>query len=143
MKTLEHPAPIGVRPVFRAVRGTEPAYQAYAALYAGYIVLPIIAGADKFTHYLVDWDAYLSQNAVMMTGARVDSFMKAVGVVEMAAGLLVWLKPRWGAPVVGAWLLGIVANLLSIPGFYDIALRDLGLSVGAFALWRLSGQYGD
>lgn len=144
MKTLEHPSSLpGVRPRLLQARAAEPAYQAYSLLYVGYVLLPLIAGADKFARVLTDWTQYLSPFAATMTGGRPDSFMKAVGVVELAAGLLTAARPRWGAFVVGLWLLGIVANLLSIPGYFDVALRDFGLSLGAFALWRLSGQYGD
>lgn len=141
MKTIERPSPTGVRPRLFEVRHTEPAYQAYSLLYIGYTLLPIVAGLDKFTHFLTDWTRYVSPLATAATGLSPDAFMRAAGVVEVAAGLLVAVKPRWGAFVVAAWLLGIVGNLLSLPGFYDIALRDFGLSLGAWSLWRLSGQY--
>jgi hypothetical protein len=67
--------------------------------------------------------------------------MRVVGVVEMAAGLLVLFKPRVGAYVVAAWLLAIIVNLLMIPGYYDIAVRDAGLMLGAWALARLSREF--
>lgn len=140
MKVIARPAPAGVRPQLKEVRGTEPAYQAYATLYVGFIALPVIAGADKFFHYLVDWNQYLAPSVARMFGA--SEFMRFVGVVEMAAGVLVAVKPRIGAFVVGLWLLGIIGNLLMIPGYYDVALRDFGLALGAYSLWRLSGQYG-
>lgn len=142
MRTIERPSPAGMRPRLFAARSTEPAYQAYSTLYLGYTVLPIVAGLDKFTHYLADWTRYLSPLAVRLTGIQADSFMMIVGVVEIAAGLLVAVKPRWGSAVVGLWLMGVVLNLLSMPGFYDVALRDFGLALGAFSLWRLSGQFG-
>ena len=123
------------------MRGAEPAYQAYSTLYAGYTVLPIVMGADKFGHYLVDWSQYLAPFAARMLGAQAGAFMKGVGVIEIAAGLLVAARPRWGAPVVSLWLLAIAGDLLLIPGYYDVAVRDFGLSLGAFSLWRLSGQY--
>lgn len=141
MRTIERPSPAGVRPRLYEVRSSEPAYQAYTTLYLGFTVLPIVAGLDKFTHYLVDWTRYLSPLAVRITGMQADAFMMIVGVIEVAAGILVAVKPRWGSAVVGLWLMGIVLNLLSIPGFYDVALRDFGLALGAFSLWRLSGQY--
>lgn len=141
MKTLERPAPTGVRPHLTEVRGTEPAYQAYSLMYVGYTVLPIIAGADKFTHYLVDWNQYLTPFAARLLGGQVDLFMRGIGLVEIAAGILVAVKPRWGALVVGLWLMGIIGNLLLIPGYFDVALRDFGLALGAFSFWRLSDQF--
>ncbi|MBI3299070.1 MAG: hypothetical protein HYZ75_12955 [Elusimicrobia bacterium] len=125
------------------VRGTDPAFQAYCLLVAGYAALPLIAGADKFTHYLTDWNQYLAPSMLRVLGGQVDAFMKTVGVIEMSAGILVAAKPRWGSFVVGVWLSGIIGNLLMFPGYYDVALRDFGLAVGAFSLWRLSRQYGD
>jgi hypothetical protein len=141
MKTLERPVLTGMRPRLRELREAEPGYQAYSALVVGYTVLPIVAGADKFTRYLADWSQYLAPAVAGMFIGRVDAFMRAVGVIEIAAGVLVALKPRWGSLVVCLWLLGIVGNLLLIPGYFDVALRDVGLAVGAFSLWRLSGRY--
>lgn len=141
MKTMERPAPAGARPHLTVIRGVEPAYQAYSTLYLGYTILPIIAGADKFGHYLVDWSKYLAPVAARLVGGHVDALMKTVGLVEIAAGILVAVKPRWGALVVSLWLLGLVGNLMLIPGYFDVALRDFGLALGAFSLWRLSGQY--
>lgn len=112
--------------------------QAYRILHVAFVVAPIVAGADKFFHLLADWDRYLSPLVPEITGISAGTFMMAVGVIEIVAGLLVAIKPRIGAPIVGLWLLGIVANLLTIPGYYDIALRDFGLALGAFALWRLA-----
>ena len=130
-----------VRPRLGELNRRSPAYQAYAAMYAGYTALPIIAGLDKFAHALVDWNMYLAPQVVRMLGVSPSSFMSFVGVVEIAAGVLVAVKPRWGAPVVGAWLIGIIGNLLLIPGYFDVALRDFGLSVGAFSLWRLASEF--
>lgn len=125
-----------------AVRKTGPEYQAYALLYAAYIIAPIIAGIDKFFHYLVDWDAYVSPAYASLVGGNVPAMMKGVGIFEIAAGILVALKPRWGGVVVALWLWAIIVNLLLIPGFYDIALRDFGLSLGALALARLAAGFG-
>jgi hypothetical protein len=143
MRTIDRPAPIGVRPRLSEARELEPAYQAYSIMYLGYIALPIIAGLDKFAHLLVNWNVYVSPLVARLVGGRVTAFMDVVGVIEVVAGLLVAIKPRLGAPIVGLWLLGIIVNLLLIPGSYDIALRDFGLSLGAFSLWRLSYQYGE
>lgn len=120
----------------------DGARQAYSMLYVGFIVAPLAAGVDKFFHYLVDWNMYLSPTFASLAGGRVDTLMKTVGVVEIFAAVLVALKPRLGGLVVAAWLWGIIANLLLIPGYYDIALRDFGLSLGALALSRLAAAYG-
>jgi hypothetical protein len=119
----------------------RPAYQAYLVLYMGFAALPILAGLDKFFHLLVDWDQYLAPFAVRVLPFSGQTFMLAVGVIEIAAGLLVAIRPRIGAYVVALWLWGIIANLLLIPGFFDIALRDFGLSLGALALARLSQEF--
>lgn len=116
----------------------RPAYRSYLLLYAGFAALPIIAGADKFFHLLVNWDQYLAPLATRILPVTDHTFMLIVGVIEIAAGLLVAFRPRIGACVVAAWLWGIIVNLLLIPGFYDIALRDFGLSLGAVALALLS-----
>jgi hypothetical protein len=119
----------------------RPAYQSYLMLVTGFAVLPIIAGFDKFFHLLVNWDQYLAPQVTQVLPVSAHTFMLAVGVIEIAAGLLVALRPRIGAYVVALWLWGIIINLLLIPGFYDIALRDFGLSVGALALARLSQEF--
>jgi hypothetical protein len=123
------------------MRTDSPAYQAYQILHLGFVVAPMVAGADKFFHFLVNWDQYLSPLVARMLPVSGHTFMLAVGVIEVAAGLLVAFRPAIGGLVVGAWLCGIIVNLLLIPGYYDIALRDLGLAMGAFALARLSLEY--
>jgi len=120
---------------------TRPSYQAYQVLRLGFTVAPIVAGLDKFFHVLVNWDQYLPGAVNAMTGGRGHQLMLVVGVIEIVAGLGVALKPRIFAYVVSAWLLLIVANLLMIPGYFDVALRDFGLSLGALALARLSAEY--
>jgi hypothetical protein len=117
------------------------AYQAYLILYAGFIAAPLIAGADKFFHRLVNWDQYLAPKIAALLPVAPHTFMLIVGVVEIVAAGLVALKPRFGAYVVAAWLWGIIVNLLLIPGYFDIALRDFGLSLGALALARLAQQF--
>jgi hypothetical protein len=121
-----------------AARIQDPVYQAYQILHLGFVVAPLAFGLDKFFHLLVDWDRYLAPFVPRLLGISGHSFMLAVGVVEIAAGLLVAFKPRIGGYVVAAWLLGIVFNLLLIPGYFDIALRDFGLALAALALARLS-----
>jgi hypothetical protein len=123
------------------VRVADPSYQAYQILHIAFTVAPIIAGADKFFHALVNWDMYLSPMVSRLVGIAPHTFMLGVGVIEVIAGLLVAVAPRIGSWVVGVWMCGIILNLLSIPGYFDIALRDLGLALGAFALARLSTEF--
>jgi len=122
--------------------------QAYRVLWLGFIVAPILAGLDKFLHVLVPagWEQYVAPFVADVIPAT--TFMMIVGVVEVVAGIGVALKPRIFAYVVAAWLVGIILNLLLHPGSYDavgwgldLALRDLGLALGAFALGRLSQVY--
>jgi hypothetical protein len=124
-----------------SVATTRPGYQAYQILRAGFTVAPIVAGLDKFFNLLVNWDQYLPAFVNKLTGGHGHELMLAVGVIEIVAGLGVAFKPRIFAYVVSAWLLLIVANLLMIPGYFDVALRDFGLSLGALALARLSQEY--
>jgi hypothetical protein len=121
----------------------SPSYQAYRILQFGFTVAPIAAGLDKFFGLLVNWDQYLPSFVNRMVGGHGHSLMYLVGVIEVIAGLGVWFKPRIFAYVVAAWLLLIIANLLMIPGYFDVALRDLGLALGALALGRLSQEYSD
>jgi hypothetical protein len=123
------------------VRTESPAYQAYQILHIAFVVAPVIAGADKFFHFLVNWDQYLSPLVTRMLPVSSHTFMLGVGAIEIVAGLLVAFMPAIGGLVVGAWLCGIILNLLSIPGYYDVALRDLGLALGAFALARLATEF--
>ncbi|MCC6456661.1 MAG: hypothetical protein IT328_17030 [Caldilineaceae bacterium] len=117
---------------------SRPVLQAYHLLHIAFTVAPIIAGLDKFTNWLVDWSSYLSPLALAVLPMSGDTFMIIVGVVEIVAGLVVFFKPRFGGYLVAAWLWGIILNLVLVPGFFDVALRDFGLSLGALALARLS-----
>lgn len=125
----------------QSASATRPSYQAYQILRFGFTVAPIVAGLDKFFHLLVNWDQYLPGTVNAMTGGHGHQLMLVVGVIEIVAGLGVAFKPRIFAYVVSAWLLLIIVNLLMIPGYFDVALRDLGLSLGALALARLSAEY--
>jgi hypothetical protein len=116
-------------------------YQAFQILRLGFTVAPVLAGLDKFLHLMVNWDQYLPPVVNRMLGGNGHSFMLVVGVIEIVAGIGVFFKPKIFAYVVGVWLLLIIGNLLMIPGYYDVALRDLGLSLGAFALARLSHKF--
>src|SRR3989440_9046291 len=123
------------------VRVSSPSYLAYQILHVAFTVAPIVAGLDKFFHFLVNWDMYLSPIVPRVLGISAHTFMLGVGVVEVIAGLAVAVAPRIGGWVVGLWLCGIIVNLLTIPAHFDIALRDLGLALGSFALARLSEEY--
>ncbi len=114
------------------------AYQAYQILRFGFTVAPIVAGADKFLHLLCNWDQYLAPWIARISPIGVHTLMAFAGVIEIVAGVLIALKPRIAAPVVGVWLLLIVVNLLSMGAYLDVALRDVGLSLAAFALGRLA-----
>jgi hypothetical protein len=122
-------------------RVSTPGHEAYRILHLGFAVAPIVAGLDKFFNLLVDWTQYLPPFVNDLTGGRGHELMLAVGVIEVVAGLGVWFKPKVFAYVVAAWLLLIVVNLLMIPGYFDVALRDFGLALGALALARLSREF--
>jgi hypothetical protein len=120
---------------------SDPRYQAFALLRLAFTVAPIAFGLDKFFNLMVDWPVYLApwiNDVVPGTGQQ---FMYFVGATEILAGVIVALKPRYGAYVVAAWLAGIIINLLTHSGFYDIALRDFGLMLGALTLGRLASVY--
>jgi len=136
--TAATPSPVVYSTASSAAR---PAYQAYVILNVGFAVLPIVAGVDKFFHLLANWDQYLAPQATHYLPVSGHTFMLAVGVIEIVAGLLVAFRPRIGAYVVALWLWGIIGNLLLIHGYYDIALRDFGLSLGALALARISAEF--
>jgi hypothetical protein len=119
----------------------DPAHQAFLLLRTVFTVAPIVFGLDKFAGVLTDWPQYLAPWIDRIVPGTAQQAMYGVGVVEVLAGVLVAVAPRIGAWVVAAWLAGIIVNLLTIPGFYDIALRDLGLLVGAVALARLAVRY--
>jgi len=141
---MELAAKSGVQHVSEAVDQSlwhQPAYQAYRILHAGFTVAPILAGADKFLNLLTHWEQYVAPLIPRITGLSAHTFMLIVGVIEIVAGIGVALKPRIFAYVVAAWLLGIVVNLFLVPGFFDVALRDFGLSLGALALARLSSTW--
>ena len=141
MSTIEHSRSTISTAKPSVTIAASPSRQAYLILYAGFILLPILAGLDKFFHLLVNWDMYLAPLATRVLPVSAHTFMLVVGVIEVVAGLLVLFRPQIGAYVVAFWLWGITLNLLLIPGFYDIAVRDFGLSLGALALARLSQEF--
>jgi hypothetical protein len=132
-------APASATPATRL--RSDPAYQAFTLLRIAFTVAPILFGLDKFANVMVDWSQYLApwiDN--LLPGSAADA-MYAIGVVEIVAGLVVAFRPRFGAPLVAAWLAGIIFNLLTYSGYYDIALRDFGLMLGALTLTRLALVY--
>ncbi|MDQ2869879.1 MAG: hypothetical protein M3S32_03980 [Acidobacteriota bacterium] len=112
--------------------------QAFQMLRFAFTVAPIIAGLDKFVHLLTDWDKYLAPVISSTLGVRPHTFMMIVGAIEIVAGIVVALSPRFGGYLVAAWLAGIIIDLLLVGGYLDVALRDLGLLLGALALARLA-----
>ena len=119
----------------------DPAYQAFLLLRIAFTVAPIVFGLDKFFNVLVDWEGYLAPWINVLVPGSASTAMHLVGVVEIVAGIAVALKPRYGAYIVAAWLAGIIINLLTYSGFYDVALRDFGLLLGALTLARLASLY--
>ena len=120
---------------------TSSGHQAFRILQVGFTLAPILAGLDKFFHLLVDWDQYLPGVVANLSPISPHTLMLVVGVIEIVAGFGVALKPRIFAYVVAAWLAVIIINLLLIPGYFDVALRDFGLLLGALALGQLSQQF--
>jgi uncharacterized membrane protein YphA (DoxX/SURF4 family) len=104
-----------------------------------YCLIPIVAGADKFTNLLTDWSKYLNPGLIPMLPFSAHVFMMVVGVIEIIAGVLVFLNPQKGAYVVSAWLVLIALTLLASGNYLDVAVRDLAMAIGAFTLARISG----
>ncbi|MGI8992857.1 MAG: hypothetical protein ACR2FP_01015 [Nocardioidaceae bacterium] len=131
-----HPAP-----TTRTSDVHDPAYQAFMLLRTVLTVAPIVFGLDKFFTILTGWERYLAPAIDDIVPGSAHQAMLMVGTVEIAAGLLVALRPHIGGYVVAAWLGGIIVNLLLIPGFYDVALHDFGLFIAALALARLAAAF--
>jgi uncharacterized membrane protein YphA (DoxX/SURF4 family) len=138
--TIDGPA-IAARPTFSERLRTDPAYQAFVLLRVVFAVAPVAFGLDKFFGVLVDWEVYLAPWIDDIVPGSAATAMHLVGIVEILAGVAVALKPRYGAYLVAGWLGGIIVNLLTYSGYYDIALRDFGLLAGALALARLANSY--
>ena len=119
----------------------DPRYQAFALLRLAFTVAPIAFGLDKFFNVMVGWPAYLAPWINDIVPGSGQDLMYVVGAIEILAGVAVALKPRYGAYVVAAWLGAIIVNLLTYSGYYDIALRDFGLLLGALTLARLAAVY--
>ena len=126
--------------VLERARG-DPAYQAFIALRTGFALLPIVMGIDKFFNNFVNWEQYLAHWIWNISPWSAVHTMHVVGIIEIVAGVLVALKPRYFAYLVAAWLGGIVVDLLTYSGYYDIALRDGALMLAALTLARLASKY--
>ncbi len=133
------PAPASSEVLQRA--RSDPAYAAFLVLRIGFTGLPIVFGLDKFTNVLTNWEAYLAPWIVALSPLSAHQVMLVVGAIEIVAGIAVAITPRYGAYIVAAWLAGIIVNLLSYPGFYDVALRDVGLLLAALTLAALASVY--
>jgi uncharacterized membrane protein YphA (DoxX/SURF4 family) len=120
---------------------SDPRYQAYLLLRVAFTVAPIAFGLDKFANVMTDWPKYLAPWINDIVPGSGQQLMYVIGVVEIAAGIAVAVKPRYGAYLVAAWLAGIIFNLLAYSGWYDVALRDFGLMLGALTLARLASVY--
>ena len=125
----------------REITTTSAQRQAYHILHFGFVAAPVIAGLDKFADLLTNWDAYLAPQLQRMLGSSTHGFMMVVGAIEIVAGLVVALRPKFGGYLVAAWLAGIITNLLLQADFYDIALRDFGLLFAALTLARLATAF--
>jgi hypothetical protein len=124
-----------------AATAGDPSYQALRLLHVVFAVAPVLFGLDKFAHLLVDWDRYLAPEIVDALPGTAHELMYVVGAIEVVAGLVVALRPRIGGYLVAGWLAAIIVNLLLQADYYDIALRDFGLLVGAVALARLATAF--
>src|SRR3954447_16025475 len=126
---------------FDRERVADPTFQAFTLLRIGFTVAPILFGLDKFLNWLVDWPIYVAPQIDDLIPGNAHQAMLMVGVIEIVAGLVVALRPRFGGYLVAAWLAGIIVNLLILADHYDVALRDFGLLLGALALARLATAY--
>jgi hypothetical protein len=131
-------ASVAAEPRLATAGVRNPVYQAYWILRVGFTVAPILFGLDKFFHVLVDWDEYLAGPVDDVLPGTGHQAMLVVGGIEIAAGLVTAVMPRIGGYLVAGWLATIIANLLIKADYYDIALRDFGLLLGALSLARLA-----
>jgi uncharacterized membrane protein YphA (DoxX/SURF4 family) len=141
MASTTYAPPVGSTAAVEPADWRDPRYQAFALMRLAFTVAPIAFGLDKFFNVLVHWPDYLAPWIDDLAPGTGQQFMYFVGATEIVAGIIVALKPRYGAYVVAAWLAGIIVDLLSYSGFYDIALRDFGLMLGALGLARLASAY--
>jgi uncharacterized membrane protein YphA (DoxX/SURF4 family) len=135
------PREASLAPSFGERLKSDPAYQAFVIMRVAFTVAPILFGLDKFFNVMVDWEQYLAPWINEIIPGSASTAMHLVGAIEIVAGVFVALKPRYGAYVVAAWLGGIIVDLLTYSGYYDVALRDFGLMLGALTLARLASVY--
>jgi uncharacterized membrane protein YphA (DoxX/SURF4 family) len=126
--------------VHGAGRTTSAVERVTTILRFTYGLVPIVAGADKFTHVLVNWDQYLAPSLANMLPIAPHTFMLIVGFIEIVAGLIVLARPRVGSIVVCIWLIGIALNLVMTGKYYDVAVRDIVMAIGAFSLFTLTHE---
>lgn len=124
-----------------SARTSDAGYQAFLLLRIAFTIAPIAFGLDKFFNVMVDWTQYLAPWIDDILPGDAHDAMHLVGVIEIVAGLIVAVRPRFGGPLVAAWLGGIIINLLTLSGYYDVALRDFGLMLAALTLTRLAWAY--
>lgn len=134
-------APRAVTPGSTGARLDNPAFQAFALLRVAFTVAPILFGVDKFLDWLVDWRIYLAPEIDDIVPGNAHQAMLIVGVIEIVAGLVVAVRPKFGGYLVAAWLAGIITNLLLQADYYDVALRDFGLLLAALTLARLATAF--
>jgi len=137
LRPVERPRATPAYPPPRPV-ASDPGLAAFRILHVAFTALPLLAGIDKFLGGLGPWRGYLAPDIADLLGVSSQALLRGVGALEIAAGVIVAVEPRVGGWLVAGWLWAIVANLLLLPGYYDIALRDLTLSLGAVALARLA-----
>ena len=134
--TMDRPAVAGQV----AVASSTAVRQAYQLLHIAFFLVPVIAGMDKFFHVLTNWEMYLAPRLTQLAPFSAQQLLWIIGAVEILAGVIVALSPRIGAWIVCFWLWAIIVDLVMVGGFYDIVLRDFGLSLGALALAQLSAR---
>lgn len=127
--------------ITEAAPSLRPAAAAFMALRLAFVVIPIVAGIDKYFDVLTNWDGYVAPSIYGTLHLSAHSFMQIAGVIEVIAGIGVALAPRFFGNVVCLWFCGIIINLLMLGNYYDIAARDFGLACGAFALAKLGAQF--
>ncbi|MEX2421637.1 MAG: DoxX family membrane protein [Actinomycetota bacterium] len=128
----------------RTLQPRGPAYQGYLILRVGFVLVPILSGVDKFFNFMVEWPRFLAPWVDDLMPGSDQEFMYVVGAIEIVAGIVVLLSPKWGSLLVAAWLGAIVVNLLTFdpPRYYDIAARDFAIMLAALTLNRLATAFG-
>jgi len=126
--------------IFKTHKMTKNIQLVQTILKYTYGLIPIVAGLDKFTNILTNWEQYISSGFSNLLPFEAGTFMAIVGVIEIIAGILVFVRPKIGAYVVMAWLVGIAITLLLGGAYLDVAVRDIAMAIGAFTLAKLSEE---